>query len=294
MWTGVRGRFRRFLANIALTPDQVADGNGKAEGVHACLRAHYYGNPALSVGHYAGSWDKSTVVRPPRDVDLYFFMPVSAFERFEQRSGNKQSQLLQEVKSVLQATYPNTDMRGDGQVVMVKFESYAVEVAPAFQLRNSQQVWICDTNNEGRYKVADPIAEVRAIDDGDHATMGNLRPLIRMLKTWQWQCNVPIKSFHLELAASAFLQTYQYRLEDVFYYDWMVRDFFDALRASGNHILQVPGIGEWVNLGNAWQARAESAYVRADKACDYERADMVVHAGEEWQRIFGTYIPLMT
>ena len=63
-----------------------------------------------------------------------------------------------EVKECLLKTYPNTEMRGDGQVVMVKFLTYNVEVAPAFQL-NTGKYWICNTNNGGSYTTTDPQEE---------------------------------------------------------------------------------------------------------------------------------------
>jgi hypothetical protein len=59
-----------------------------------------------------------------------------------------QSALLQEVKSVLTETYPNSDMSGDGQVVVVRFGTYNVEVVPAFALTNGRY-WICHTNDGG-------------------------------------------------------------------------------------------------------------------------------------------------
>lgn len=56
-------------------------------------------------------------------------------------------------------TYPDTDMSGDGQIVLVRFGSYSVEVVPAFRLQNGRY-WIRDTNNGGSYKQTDPRAEV--------------------------------------------------------------------------------------------------------------------------------------
>src|SRR4051812_10391936 len=82
---------------------------------------------ALSVG----SWGKFTRIRPPRDVDVVFKLPSSVFERFEQRSGNKQSQLLQEVKGHLQRSFTTTSIKGDGPVVLVPFTAFNVEVIPA-------------------------------------------------------------------------------------------------------------------------------------------------------------------
>jgi Second Messenger Oligonucleotide or Dinucleotide Synthetase domain len=89
------------------------------------------------------------------------------------------------VKNVLSSTYPDTDMSGDGQVVLVRFESYSVEVVPAFLL-TSGRYWICNTHDGGRYKETDPWAEVGHIDAVDQTTNNNLRPLIRMLKSWQY------------------------------------------------------------------------------------------------------------
>ena len=125
--------------------------------------------------------------RPPRDVDLYFLLPPAVYERFQGYVWNQQSALLQEVKDILATTYPDTDMRGDGQVVLVRFGSYSVEVVPAFSLVD-RRYWICDTHNGGSYKTTDPWAEVAHIDAADKATNSNLRPLIRMLKVWQVEC----------------------------------------------------------------------------------------------------------
>jgi hypothetical protein len=70
-----------------------------------------------------GSWGKATRVRPPRDVDLLFTPPLDVFYQFDQRTGNKQSQLLQDVAEALRESYPQTVIRGDGQVVVVGFNT---------------------------------------------------------------------------------------------------------------------------------------------------------------------------
>jgi len=203
---------------------------------------------------------------------------------------NRQSALLQEVKNVLSITYPDTDMRGDGQVIIVRFESYDVEVIPAFPLDNGQY-WICDTHNGGSYKKTDPWSEVRHIDDIDKVNNGNLRPIIRMLKAWQEHCSVPLKSFLLELLAAEFLPRSPWRLNDFFYFDWIIRDFFAYLYHQANTFITVPGTQERIYLGNEWQSRTLTAYNHADKACQYEKINLVDAAGEEWQKIFGQQIP---
>ena len=290
-WIAVRPRFEQFSRALTLTTVQQQDGRTKAGGVLSSLKRHYYGEGSQAKpGILVGSWGKETAGRPPRDVDMYFELPSDVYYRFERHLGNRQSALLQEVKNVVGETYPSTKMRGDGQVVVVEFESYNVEVVPAFGLTNGRY-WICDTNNGGSYKETDPWAEMKHIETVDHANARNLRPLIRMTKAWQDTWSVPIKSFQLELVAADFIQQSPWRLYDFFWFDWITRDFFAYLYHRANSFISVPGTCERIFLGNEWQSRAESAYWRAVKACDFERDNMVVQAGEEWQKIFGDQIP---
>ena len=111
---------------------------------------------------------------------------------------------------MLAATYFNTDIRGDGQVVSVPFSSYFVEVVPAFKLTDGKY-WICDTNDGGRYKTFDPEAEKSNIELSNQSTKNNTRDLIRMLKCWQDYCDVPLKSFIIELLVIDFLRTWEHR-----------------------------------------------------------------------------------
>lgn len=290
-WIAVRPRFTQFNSELALTPLQQTDVVTKSGGVVACLNRHYYGSDSrIDHSFFIGSWGKNTAVRPPRDVDRYFVLPVEVYHRFQSHAWNRQSALLQEVKGVISETYPNTDMSGDGQIVLVRFESYSVEVVPTFLLTNGSY-WICDTNNGGSYKETNPWAEVNYIDTVDQATNHNLRPLIRMTKAWQEHCSVPLKSFQLELIAAEFLAQSPWRIYDFFWFDWISRDFFQYLYWKANKSITVPGSPEVICLGDDWQSRALSAYWRAVKACGYEWDNQIAGAGDEWQKIFGQQIP---
>jgi hypothetical protein len=290
-WVAVRQRFEQFHQNLTLTPDQFLDGITKRNGVASCLNRHYYGSTSGTDNSFSiGSWAKDTAIRPPRDVDMYFLLPPAVHGRLESYAWNRQSALLQEVKGILAGTYPDTDMSGDGQVVLVGFGTFSVEVVPAFLLTNDRY-WICNTHDGGSYKETDPWAEVGYIEAVDKANNRNLRALILMVKAWQACCSVPIKSFQLELLAADFLGKSPWRLNNFFWFDWISRDFFAYLYHRANSFIAVPGTLETIFLGNEWQSRAESAYWRAVKACEYEERNVVEAAGEEWQKIFGPEIP---
>lgn len=292
----VSTRFSTLMSNIALTPYQRADGQTKHKGVRSCLNSYYYGNSSDYLNSMLiGSWGKSTEIRPPRDIDVLFCLPWSVYTRIESNafSTNKQSALLQEVKRVLQVTYSSTRMRADGQVVVVPFLTYSVEVVPAFKLSGGDY-WICDTNSGGSYKASDPIAEQNNVTYSNNASKGNTRDLIRMAKCWQGHRNVPLKSFCIELLAIDFLRSWQYAGNSTVYYDWMVRDFFGYLLTRANGYVFVPGTYDLVPLGDKWLSRAISAHNRASKACTYESAKEDFNAGWEWRKVFGEFVPLTT
>lgn len=181
----VNERFDHLLINITLTDAQKADGATKRQSVCSVLNRRYYNSESgTSNSIYVGSWGKGTRTRPPRDVDVLFELPLSVYQRLQARNGNKQSQLLQEVKTTLAASFSRTDIRGDGPVVMVPFQSYAVELLPAFRLTNGRY-WIPITAKGGYYKEFDPKAEQDKIAASNTQRNNNTRDLIRMVKCWQ-------------------------------------------------------------------------------------------------------------
>ncbi|MEO5493257.1 MAG: hypothetical protein ABIR08_04435 [Sphingomonas sp.] len=230
----VSKRFDTFLANLKLTDLQKQNGTSRKESVVTTLNSHYYSSYSSTLhSKYVGSWAKLTRIRPPRDVDVLFTLPSSVHTKYEGGVGNKQSQLLQEVKNVLSSTFSSTAIRGDGPVVVIPFASYDVELIPAFELVGGGH-WVCMTDNGGHYKKADYDAESTNISTSNSSSSGNTRDLIRMIKCWQTYCSVPIKSFYIELLAVDFLATWGNRGKSSTWYDWMVRDFLDYMISRQN------------------------------------------------------------
>ena len=293
MWIGVTPRFSAFDFALALTPSVKSDGETKCTAILQSINRHYFGvSEAGQRGLIVGSWGKGTAKNPASDVDLFYLLTKDIFDRFDQHQHNGQSALLQDVRDALLNTYPQTTIRGDGQVVVVAFNSLVIEVAPAYRPPGGAYL-IPNANNGGSWRASDPQAEYNSLELCDITCNRNCRRLVRMMKAWRDHCNVPIKSFHIELLMAEFLPNSEWRNQDYFYYDWLARDFLKFLTQSSNRTLFAPGTYEIMSLGDAWLSKAQSAHARAVKACDYEREDLVVSAGEEWQKIFGGQVPLL-
>ena len=283
-------RFTRFLVNLSLTADQVQDAQTKYDGVAKKLHSHYFPGQAFtgSTRKIIGSYGKGTAVRPPRDVDILFLLPSAVYDRFKGRSGNSQSQLLQEVRGVLQNRYPSTNIRGDGQVVVVPFQNgHSVEVLPGWRT-TEKKFLVPNTHDGGHWQTVDHDAEIAHVETSDKRSKGNTRKLIKMLKAWQRECGVPIKSLVLELRSVNFLNSWEHFDKGATYYDWMVRDFFAAIIEYKSGTCTMPGTEEKIGYGDAWLSRAESALARAKKACQFESDKNERSAAEEWRKIFGS------
>ena len=291
-WIHVVRRFDRLIEAININDDEVSDGMKKLGRVVGSLNRCYYDLSSETANMLVlGSWAKQTRVRPFSDIDLLFIMPYEVYQRFENRIGNRQSQMLQEVRANLKGTYPRTDIRGDGQVVIVNVDGVTIEVVPAILLQDGRY-WICDTNNEGRYKLADPASELKALQTADTVCKGNARQLTRLLKKWQIENKVPIKAFQLERLVTEFLVQWEHNQRDRFWWDWMMRDFFLFMVGRANSFVAMPGTGELVALGADWLPKARAAYASALKACIYEQGNFEALAGTAWQEIFGNAAPV--
>jgi SMODS domain-containing protein len=289
LWSYVIPHFSRFLKELELEPQERIDAETKADRIARCLCAKYYSgefNPNCYVN--VGSYGKGTASRPPSDLDMLFLLPPKDYWRFESTVGNKQSQLLQEVKRTMLLTFPRTDLRADGQVVVAPFQTYNVEVIPAF-LWTDGTYRTAHTAENGSWRVSNPVAEFQLIKYVDSISEGKATHLTMMLKAWKRECTVEIKSISLEVFACAFVEQWAFRLRSLFWYDWLVRDFFEfMLRFKYQGWTRVPGTDEVIQLGDAWVSKCQSAYNRSLKACEFERLDYALSAAEEWQKVFGT------
>ena len=80
-----------------------------------------------------GSYGRKTAVNGVSDLDMIFELSDETFKKYDNYETNGQSALLQDVKKEIKKTYSTTDVRGDGQVVVVNFTNYVVEVCPVIK-----------------------------------------------------------------------------------------------------------------------------------------------------------------
>lgn len=127
---------------------------------------------------YVGSYGRGTAINTS-DLDVLIQLPDSEFNRFSSMYGNGQSRLLQAVKNAILDTYPNTDIKSDGQVVVVSFtDGMRFEILPAFKVQNywgyDETYRYPDTHMGGNWMTTNPKAEQNAMKQKNSSTNGLL------------------------------------------------------------------------------------------------------------------------
>lgn len=266
--------FSDFLTAIKLTPSERADAKTKYDGVCSKLHSYYYPNTTYNgdTRLLIGSYGKRTHIRPARDVDVIFVMPPDKFAQYADNRANPQSQLLQDVRSILLEKYPNTPIRAWGKVVRLEFSSpnHQVDLLPAWEQANGTFL-IPNSENNGSWDISDPRAEIERIQNS-HSQTSKTRPLIRMIKKWAGECTVNLSSYEIEQSVLSYINSSHSNIS----YSQVVNDFF--------------GYFKNISTGQV-QSHLSTAHGRAIKACEFENKGDMLSASAEWIKIFGTSFP---
>lgn len=272
----IQEQFERFYENIKLTPSQREDAKTKYTGVCKKLHDHYYPDAEYdgSTKLLIGSYGKQTHIRPARDVDVIFIMPPEKFEQYDDNQSNGQSQLLQDVKEILEEKYPDTPIRAFGKVVVIEFSDtkHNVELLPAWA-NEDRTFTIPNSEGGGSWERWDPRSEIQKIQDSDSRTR-RTRALVRMIKKWSENCTAELKSYQIEEKVLDFFANDEFSDK---VYPVLVRDFFEYFYQTTSD--------------EDLRSHLNTALNRAKKACEFEGNGNVEKATEEWKKVFGDDFP---
>lgn len=134
--------------------------------------------------YIVGSVGRGSAIKGASDLDIIFDLPNETYKKFDNYESNGQSALLQEVKKYMKERYPNTVLRGDGQVVVIDFTNYTVELVPGFK-QSDDKFKYPDTNDGGSWKKTNPIPEQDECKSFDIETEGNFLNVCHMLRAWK-------------------------------------------------------------------------------------------------------------
>ena len=282
--------FETFVNNIQLDNyDTMATSVGE---IAKKLNNYYYQLESDSETHMyiVGSVGRGTAIKDVSDLDLIFNLPDDVFKQYDNYVSNGQSALLQDVKNVLKERYPKTDISGDGQVVVVNFSKYTVELVPGFKQEDDSFKYP-DTHDGGSWKTTKPLKEIdeskKAIEDTDN----NFKYIANMLRAWKNKQGFKFGGLLIDTLVYNFLnKNEQYKNIDFNEYFEMVKELFKYLKNKNNDQAYWLALGSNQHVDNCdngkFVTKAKKAYNQM-KNLNEDSEDL----NKELRKIFGSQFP---
>ena len=237
-----------------------------------------------------GSYGRQTAIHGISDLDMIFELPWSLYEKYRRYEVNGPSALLQAVRESLLKRYPTTRIKGDGQVVVLPFEKYVVEVLPAFVDTETGGYRFGDANDGGSWRICKPVQEMDAVDDRNTSTNRNYKHVCKMLRAWKNMHGVNMGGLLLDtLAYNFFSQDSTYDTVGYSEYENLVVSLLSYLGSLHHQdYWAAPGSGQRVYSNGKFQSKAKKA---AAKCVDARDADTEARKAKLYREVFGRSFP---
>lgn len=272
--------FEAFFNEIRLDdPNVYSDG---ISGITKKLNEKYY-ETSSDEDHrlIVGSIGRETAVKGTSDVDVLFCLPDSVYERFNGYETNGQSALLQEVRNVLLERYPKTDIKGDGQAVVVNFadRDYTIDLVPAFETNEGDYEYP-DSSDGGRWRITKPIPEQEQSFKDNTLSNGNFQRYCNALRVWKESIGFKFGGLLIDTLIHNYMIDSEIQNASNGYYD-AITSIFEKLKeekADQKYWLALGSNQQVDNTGNgAFVRKAKKAYkALSDAESDLEREEALI------------------
>jgi hypothetical protein len=282
--------FKDFIDNLKISNKD--DISYKYNRITKALNKSFYNDLDSSTLHslQVGSYGRKTAIDGISDLDMIFEISDADFKKYDSRIHNGQSDLLQDTKKAIQKTYTNSDVRGDGQVVVVNFTNYVIEVCPA-NLQSDNSYKYPDSNNGGSWKITKPRQEISELNSFNQTTNYNLKNLCKMTRAWKNKNGVKMGGLLIDTLCYNFLKANENHHSTTYSnYDEFVRDFFKYLSelSKEQKFWYAPGSNQKVYEKSNFHSKAKKAFNNAEEAIDKKENKTVYGI---WRKIFGNKFP---
>jgi len=189
--------FQIFLTNLNPTDIQKKRIQKTRETIDAALLNddRISLNTSKQTSFLTGSYSRKTIIRPIDDIDLYVRV------HYGKHAQNKSPMsILRLMASSIRKRYPNnTKVNVDAPCVVVKFSTYKFEIVPAVEFSDNPDLYIIPAPGSKEWMYCYPNMPDKWLSTCNHTNNSLFIPLIKMLKQWNRQHKVGLKSFHIEL-----------------------------------------------------------------------------------------------
>jgi hypothetical protein len=281
----VNDAFDVFVGWLTPTGGETQAAASHRASIESCLRSNF----GITGFFRSGSFGHGTSVSGHSDVDYFAVIPNANLKE-------NSNATLQEMRSALQARFPRTAVTVRSPAVVVPFGSGAGErheITPAEYIKEQNRHSVYDIPDRyGGWMKSSPGGHNAWVNEQNDRLGKKVKPLIRLVKAWNYRRSVGIRSFYLELRTTEYAKG-----ETSIIYRHDVLAVFRQLRNKELAAMQDPlGISGYVHpCTDAVKADAlsklDTAIARATKAMEAESGGRVREAFEWWDLVFAGAFP---
>ncbi|TVW12279.1 nucleotidyltransferase, partial [Streptococcus pneumoniae] len=216
--------FKEFCEDeLYMTDEEWEKWENRLKEITKRLNRKYYSldeldNQETDNGLIVGSVGRTTAVRNVSDFDYIFSLPSEVYRRFDSYEGNGQSALLQEIKNELLKRYPNTKIKGDGQVVVIDFsDGGKIELVPAFEQSDGNFKYP-DSRNGGSWKTTKPKPEIEKSKSLNSNFNNHFSNLTRLIRQWKNHMGFSFKGLLIDTLISDLID--DKGISEIYYSDY--------------------------------------------------------------------------
>lgn len=275
--------FNEFLINLQV--DNYEEITTSLNAIAKKLNKKYYNNSTEDNYLIVGSMGRNTSIKGESDIDVIYELPEDVFKRFDNYESNGQSQLLQEIKEELQDKYPTTEIKGDGQVVVISFTKYNIEIVPGFKQKDESYKYP-DTHEGGSWKITKPIPEINESNNMISNT-DTYKDICQMIREWKANNGVTICGLLIDTLVKLFLDEHEE------YKSFNKDNYYELLKGVFEHLSsQDEERKQWYALGsNQIIENNDFNFIKKSK----KSLDKLVNSSDQLatlKEIFGNRFPI--
>ncbi len=186
--------FEDFKERLEPTNKQKEDASTKRGGVMDALNKKLW----VSSAFLTGSYGRSTMIRPPSDIDLFVVLDADRHANQYYYAEDGTDQVLARFHSILKDAYPYTPIRKDHPAIHLDFTTYGFDVVPAF-VRSGGGYLVLNRHRSG-WISTDPTKHAARTTLYNSLTDGYFVRCVKMLKSCNRDKNYSrLSGFHLEV-----------------------------------------------------------------------------------------------
>ena len=291
--------FQKFLTNLNPTDKQLQQIRKTRDSIDTVLinDDQISLNTQKQISFLTGSYSRKTIIRPIDDIDLYVRIHYG-----KHAEGHSPMSILRLMARAIRRRYPkNTKINVDAPCIVVRFWGYKFEIVPAVGYSDDPDLYSIPAPGSKKWMQCYPNVPDKWLSACNYKNNSMFIHLIKMLKQWNRNNKVGLKSFHLELltekvfGAITDIYSYPQGIYDWMYYvrNWIWENDFPFILEPGKNYAYVDDyLYEKAFRLQVVRKKLDAGLKKAERGWNFYSKSKYPAAKRVWNNMFGPKFPV--